>query len=81
MNECSFCGGSLHPKTLPHYDQEWEGETYRFEDVPALVCRACGEVFFEAAVDQAMDDVLVKQPQPKGFVQVPILELPLTEKL
>ena len=77
MDECSFCGGSLHRKILPYYDQPWEGDTYRFENVPALVCAACGEVFFEAAVDQAMDDVLTCMPEPKKFARVPVLELPL----
>ena len=77
MDECTYCGGSLHPKRLSHYDQEWEGKTYRFENVPALVCAACGEVFFEAAVDKAMDDVLGSTPKPKRFAKVPILDLPL----
>ena len=77
LDECDFCGGSLHPKALPYYDQHWHGKTYRFENVPALVCAACGEVYFEAAISQAMDKVLTSNPQPKGFVQVPIVELPL----
>ena len=77
MDECGYCGGSLHPKSLPYYDQEWEGKTYRFENVPALICAACGGVFFEAAVDQAMDDVLIRMPEPKRFAKVPILDLPV----
>ena len=77
MDECTYCGGSLHPETLPYYDQPWCGKTYRFENVPALVCADCGEVFFEAVVSQAMDKVLTGTPKPKRFVQVPILELPL----
>ena len=64
MNQCSHCGGSLHAKTLPYHDQLWGDETYRFENVPALACAACGEVFFEAHVSQAMDRVLQSEPKP-----------------
>ena len=75
MDECSFCGGSLHPKTLPHYDYSWDKDTYRFERVPALVCAACGEVFFEAHVSQAMNKMVSGNPQPKRFDQIPVLDL------
>ena len=77
MNQCSHCGGSVHAKTLPHYDQLWGDQTYRFENVPALVCAACGEVFFEAHVSQAMDRVLEGEPTPRRFAQLPVLDLPL----
>ena len=77
MDECGYCGGSLHSKTLPYYDLVWEEETYRFENVAALVCAACDEVFFEASVDQAMDKALEHLDKPKRFAQIPILELPV----
>ncbi len=75
MDECTLCGGSLHPKTLPYYDQQWGEKTYRFENVPALVCAACSEVYFEAHVSQAMDTALTGDPQPERFDQVPVLAL------
>jgi len=75
LGQCSYCGGSLHPKILSYYDQIWGDETYRFENVPALVCAACGEIFFTAEVDQAMDRALQGHPEPKRFVQVPVVEL------
>lgn len=76
MTVCSFCGGSLHPRTLPHYDYPWGDKTYRFEHVPALVCAACGEIFFEAPVSRAMNRMVSESPQPKRFARVPILEFP-----
>jgi len=77
MDECGFCGGSLRAKTLPHYDYNWGDKTYRFENVPALVCAVCGEVFFEAPVSQAMNKVVSGNPEPKRFERVPVVELPL----
>lgn len=79
MKNCSFCGaGKLHPKTLSYVDQPWGAKTYRFENVSALVCDICGEVYFEAAVSQAMDKVLEDKPAPKRVDQVPVFELPTT---
>ena len=37
------CGGTLERKTITH-QQPWGNELYEFENVPALVCRQCGEV-------------------------------------
>ncbi len=76
LDECAFCGGSLHPKTLSHYDYNWGDKTYRFEGVPALVCAACGEAFFAAPVSQAMNQVVSGDPQPKRFEQLPVLSMP-----
>jgi len=75
---CSFCeGGALHSEILPHYDQLWGDETYRFENVPALVCNVCGEIYFEANVDQAMDKALAaaQASKPERYARVPLLDL------
>ena len=39
---CAICGGSLEPRTITHR-QSWGDELVEFEDVPAMVCRQCGE--------------------------------------
>ena len=76
MNECTYCGGSLHARTLTYYDVAWNEKTYRFENVPALVCAACEEVFLEASIDQAIDKALNEKAKPKRYEQIPVLELP-----
>ena len=81
LQTCIFCGGGVRPKNLSYHDEQWHGNTYRFENVPALVCSQCGEIYFEAAVSQAMDKALTGNPQPKSFAQIPIAELPLDAKV
>jgi YgiT-type zinc finger domain-containing protein len=48
---CSRCGGTLEHKIITH-QQHWGDELYEFENVPALVCCQCGEVWLEAEVAQ-----------------------------
>jgi HTH-type transcriptional regulator / antitoxin MqsA len=72
---CAQCGGKLEHKTITH-QQPWGGELYEFENVPALVCRQCGEVYLTAQVSQLIDAVIQQNPQPKRYHQVPVFSLP-----
>jgi HTH-type transcriptional regulator / antitoxin MqsA len=71
---CAKCGGSLEHKTITH-QQPWGGELYEFENVPALVCRQCGEVWLEAGVAQLIERIIQQHPQPTRFHQVPVFSL------
>jgi YgiT-type zinc finger domain-containing protein len=71
---CARCGGTLERKNITH-QQPWGTELYEFEDVPALVCRQCGEVFLEAEVGQLIDKIIKEHPQPKKYHQVPVFSL------
>ena len=77
MNEptiCAKCGGSLERKTITH-QQPWGAELFEFENVPALVCRQCGEVWLDSKVTQAIDSIIEQNPQPKRYHQVPVFSL------
>ena len=71
---CSCCGGTLEHKIITH-QQAWGTELYEFENVPALVCRQCGEVCLEAEVGQLMDKIIQQHPEPKKYHQVPVFSL------
>jgi len=71
---CSRCGGTLERKTITH-QQPWGDELYEFENVPALVCRQCGEVWLEAAVGQLIDKIIRENPRPTKYHQVPVFSL------
>ena len=53
----------MEGKTITH-QQPWGNELYEFENVPALVCRQCGEVWLEAEVGQLIDRIIKEHPQP-----------------
>src|ERR1017187_4840377 len=73
-NTCAQCGGSLESQNITHR-QQWGDELYEFENVPALVCAQCGEVWLEAEVGQLIDKIIQQHPQPKKYHQVPVFSL------
>ena len=68
---CSFCDGELEERLVQH-EYRWEGNLFVFEDVPARVCRQCGEKYFDAAVVKAMERAILGQLRPKRVLQVPV---------
>jgi len=73
-NHCAHCGGSLIRQILT-YQKPWGDELYEFENVPALVCQQCGEVWLEAEVAQLIEKIIQEQPKPKRYHQVPVFSL------
>ena len=72
---CSFCGGELEDRLIQH-EYRWEGELFVFEDVPARVCRQCGERYFDAKVVKAMERAVLDRMEPKRILQVPVFSFP-----
>ena len=68
---CSYCQGELEERLVQH-EYRWEGKLFVFEDVPARVCRQCGEKYFEAKVVKAMEKAVLNRLEPKRVLQVPV---------
>ena len=75
MMPCSFCDGELEERKV-QYEYRWEGKLFVFEDVPARVCRQCGEKYFDAKVVKAMESAVLNQVEPKRILQVPVFSYP-----
>lgn len=75
MTLCSFCNGELEERRVQH-EYRWEGKLFVFEDVPARVCRQCGEKYFDAKVVKAMERAVLEQLEPKRILQVPLFSYP-----
>ena len=71
---CAICGGSLEPKTITHR-QSWGDQLVEFEDVPAMVCRQCGESWLGPEAIDLIEAVVQNMPTPKRFHQVPVYSL------
>jgi HTH-type transcriptional regulator / antitoxin MqsA len=71
---CPQCGGGFEARIITH-QQPWGEELYEFENVPALVCAQCGEVWLGAEVAQLIESVIKRHPQPKRYHQVPVFSL------
>jgi len=72
--KCAVCDGQLVDEVIK-YDQHWGDDIVVFEDVPARVCHACGEIWLSSQVVQAMDKVLKSQKKPTKEITIPVWSL------
>jgi len=68
--DCHYCGGEIEEKKVK-VDFWWGGKLYLIEDVPAGLCRQCGEKYFTAKVSQKMDE-LVRSSVVEATIQIPV---------
>ena len=73
-NQCSFCEGQLE-NTLVQHTYRWQDKIYIFEDVPAQVCRQCGERYFDARTIEEMERIVLTKTKPTRILQVPVFSL------
>ena len=74
MKKCPLCGGELQAKTVTH-PQEYEGRIIILENVPAEVCRQCGEVLIRPDVPEKMQQVVWSETAPRRTVHIPVYDL------
>ena len=48
---CAVCGGELQATTITH-EEKRDSHIYLFQNVPAKVCTACGEIWIDEEVLQ-----------------------------
>ena len=69
---CAVCGGELRETTITHEERRGE-HLYLFQNVPAKVCTACGELWIDEEVLQALDR-LIAEGVPMRKVETPIFD-------
>ena len=75
MKNCYLCGGTLKREEV-NITRYWGTKLVALENVPAMICRQCGERYFEAKVSEQIDQKIKKGLQEKNFVDkivVPVL--------
>ena len=68
--DCHYCSGAVEEQKV-RVDFWWEGKLYLLEDVPAGVCKQCGEKCFTAKASKAMNE-LVKSKVVERVLEVPV---------
>ena len=69
---CAICGGELRSTAITH--EEKRGEVlYLFENVPAQVCAACGEVWIEGSTLEEIDR-LIREGLPIRRLETPVYD-------
>ena len=73
-DKCPLCGGGLEDRliTHPHY---YEGKIIILENVPAEICRQCGEVLLGPAVVERLQKAVWTDKAPKRTAQVPVYDI------
>ncbi len=68
MTTCMYCKGELEEKLVTRV-QEYQSNWYLIENLPAMVCSQCGEIFY---TPQAHDRViaLITSDQPPVRTEV-----------
>ena len=76
MNKCFTCGGSLTKQKID-IARYWGDQLVALSDVPALICKKCGERYFEAKTSQKIDKRI--QDALKKKISVPRINIPLVQ--
>ena len=72
--DCTFCGGEVEERRID-YDYRRRGHLLVFRNVPAGVCRQCGEKYFKPDVLKKMDAnfhaIFERHEKPDQVLEVP----------
>jgi YgiT-type zinc finger domain-containing protein len=71
---CAVCGGALEATTITH-EEKRDSNRYVFQNVPAKVCTACGEIWIDEEVLQQIDQ-LIEYGVPARTVETPVYDFP-----
>lgn len=72
---CEFCDGQTIKKQVKRL--HWlKGKLYLVEDVPAEVCRECGERYYHAKILDQIDNYLMAKHEVKRRLDVEVVAWP-----
>ena len=63
MSECMYCKGDLEERLVARV-QEYQGQWYLIENLPALVCGQCGETFYTPQAHDRVVDLITGKFSP-----------------
>lgn len=75
MNNCYFCGSKLKEEKV-NIARYWGEELISLQNVPAIVCKQCGERYFEANVSTEIDKKIktwLQKKEANTKITVPVL--------
>ena len=73
MNECLICKGHLEEKLVTRL-QQYAGHWYMIENLPALVCSQCGEIYYTPDAHDHVVDLITSEASPVRFETVSVLD-------
>jgi len=74
-SDCFFCGGEV-VETAINREIWWKGKLHLIQEVPAGVCKQCGEKVILPEVAGEIDRILQGRTAPEEVLQVPAYRYP-----
>ena len=72
--KCPVCKGTLEERSIT-YVQEYKGRVIIIENVPAEVCRQCGEKLLRPEIAEQIQKLVWENPAPTRKAEVPVYDL------
>ena len=72
MKRCYFCKGEIVKKKVKHV-HTWGNKMILFKQIPAEVCKQCGETYFAPDVIEIMDKVMAGEYEIKESINIPVV--------
>jgi YgiT-type zinc finger domain-containing protein len=73
MQVCRICKGKLEERWITRM-QEYKGRWYMIENLPALVCKQCGETYFTPDAHDLVVDLITGGVKPVRVESVDVLD-------
>ena len=70
-NRCWFCDGELEQRRILARFR-YKGQTIYVEDVPAWVCKHCGEQYFDAPVYKRLEVIAQQRERIQRVITFPL---------
>ena len=75
MNRCPRCKSDALEAHTIQYFQEFEGQFFIIENVPARICNQCGEIILSETVSEKIQETIWSGATPKRTQQVPVYDV------
>ncbi len=76
--KCDLCGGKVEKKLIS-YTLFYEGNWIVVENVPAKVCRQCGEKLFDPDTVDRLQNIIWSKQKPAKKIGMPVFNLGLAK--
>ena len=73
MDDCLSCQGKLEEQRVSRV-QEYNGRYFLIENLPALVCRQCGETYFTSEAHDLVLRLVREQAVPVRVEKLDVLD-------
>ncbi|MDX2077150.1 MAG: YgiT-type zinc finger protein [bacterium] len=73
MDECLICKGHLEKQLVTRL-QQYQGRWFMIENLPALVCSQCGEIYYTPDAHDHVVDLITGETSPVRFETVAVLD-------